>query len=209
MGFPISIASLKLTENRNVKKLSEIARESKNSDRDYSHSFISTNSTNSTNNVFMLKEKMEKLYGKGIDRERQVVNIASEIMSTDVISLVINIPEKEVWQSFNQFNYRHFPVVNNEQRLVGIITDRDILKIINNSVEDKTTLENKPLEQLMTQPVLSASQDTNIKEICTIMFNYHIGAVPITDKLGHVIGIITRSDILRAMIKFGPTELWV
>ena len=34
MGFPISIASLKLTENRNVKKISEIARESKNSDRD-------------------------------------------------------------------------------------------------------------------------------------------------------------------------------
>jgi CBS domain-containing protein len=41
------------------------------------------------------------------------------------------------------------------------------------------------------------------------MFNYHLGAVPITDELEKVVGLITRSDILRGMIKFGPTELWV
>jgi CBS domain-containing protein len=56
-------------------------------------------------------------------------------------------------------------VVNNEQKLVGIIADRDILKRIINSVEDKTRLEHTPLEKLMTQPVLSASQDTNFLDI--------------------------------------------
>jgi acetoin utilization protein AcuB len=73
----------------------------------------------------------------------------------------------------------------------------------------------KILDQVMSTPVLSASVKTNIREICNVMFNHHIGALPIVlegqleGQSGVLAGMITRSDILRAMIKHGPVQLWI
>jgi acetoin utilization protein AcuB len=78
----------------------------------------------------------------------------------------------------------------------------------------------KILDQVMSTPVLSASVKTNIREICNVMFNHHIGALPIgalpivlegqlEGQSGVLAGMITRSDILRAMIKHGPVQLWI
>ena len=41
------------------------------------------------------------------------------------------------------------------------------------------------------------------------MFTRHIGALPITDSKNKILGLITRSDILRSMIKHGPIQLWI
>jgi CBS-domain-containing membrane protein len=61
----------------------------------------------------------------------------------------------------------------------------------------------------MTTRVLTASPNTEIRQIAQVLFDEHIGTMPIIDEREHLIGLITRSDILQALIKPAPLDLWV
>ena len=60
----------------------------------------------------------------------------------------------------------------------------------------------------MRSPVLTAVETTDVRLIARLFVEYHIGAVPVL--AGHEIaGIITRSDVLRAVMLHYGLELWV
>jgi acetoin utilization protein AcuB len=57
--------------------------------------------------------------------------------------------------------------------------------------------------------VLTAHPDTSIRDIARVFFEERIGAVPIVDRGETLVGIVTRSDILRTILNSAPLELWV
>ena len=57
--------------------------------------------------------------------------------------------------------------------------------------------------------VITATPDTRIREIARLLIERRIGAMPIMDKYDNLVGIITRSDVLRAVVNHAPLELWV
>ena len=61
----------------------------------------------------------------------------------------------------------------------------------------------------MTDQVLTAHPDTEIRTIARVMFEERIGAMPIVSEAGTPVGIITRSDILRTVMNKVPFELWI
>jgi CBS domain-containing protein len=60
----------------------------------------------------------------------------------------------------------------------------------------------------MVTQVLIATPDTPIRDIARTMVEERIGSLPILDLRDTLVGIITRSDILRALITHGPMRLW-
>ena len=149
-------------------------------------------------------------YQQSSPNTRSPVFFARDIMSSPVVTLTEELIIAKAWGQFEKHRFRHFPVVNNENRLVGIISDRDmLLRAVQVGNESKVPHSATSINQIMKKSVLTASGDTNIREICQMLFNQHIGAMPITDGHGSLLGIITRSDILRTIIKNEPFELWV
>jgi CBS domain-containing protein len=65
------------------------------------------------------------------------------------------------------------------------------------------------LAREMSCRVLSATSTTEICEIAHIMLDEHEGAIPIFDSLPRLVGILTTSDILRAIVHQSPLELWI
>ncbi len=113
----------------------------------------------------------------------------------------------EIWRLFEQRSIHHLPVIsNNEQHISGIISDRDYLIKVHMQ-ENSTGIELQAVD-IMTEQVLAASQDTEIRELARVMFDNQIGAVPIVDENDKLIGIVTRSDILKTLINVEPLELW-
>ena len=60
----------------------------------------------------------------------------------------------------------------------------------------------------MTRVVLAAHPDIEIREVACTMFKERIGCMPLLDHDGEVVGIITKSDILRGVINNEPLDLW-
>lgn len=60
----------------------------------------------------------------------------------------------------------------------------------------------------MTSNVLSASSDTDVRYIARLFVENRIGAMPVVLKNGNLAGIITRSNILDAVMRHFNMELW-
>jgi acetoin utilization protein AcuB len=104
-----------------------------------------------------------------------------------------------------QKGIRHLPVVEGD-RLVGIVTDRDIRQASPSPAtslevhELHYLLERVKVREIMTKRVYTVAPDTPIEEAARLMLQHKIGGLPVLDggKLG---GIITETDILAAFVE--------
>jgi len=147
-------------------------------------------------------------------RERQPAILVQQIMTAPVQSLAPSDTLLEAWRLFSDKLFRHIPVLDQERKLVGMISDRDILKVLAglSNDSDETTplnLKKSTVENSMRQEVLSAQPDTTIREVARTMFEERLGAMPVVDEKQDLIGIVTRSDILRTVMTRAPLELWI
>ena len=62
---------------------------------------------------------------------------------------------------------------------------------------------------VMSSPVFSAHPQTPIRDIARVLFAERIGAIAICDDEWKLVGILTRSDILRTLLNNAPVDLWV
>jgi acetoin utilization protein AcuB len=135
-------------------------------------------------------------------RKRAVV--AADIMSSPVFSLQSEMAVDEAQKVFSEHKFRHIPILSSTGKLVGILSDRDF--IANGNVT--STLNSILIKNRMTVNVLTARPQTEISAIAEVMIAHHIGCLPILDENTSLIGILTRSDILRAIVNHAPIELW-
>lgn len=159
----------------------------------------------------------EKAYEKTeeLAHERKPALRAKQIMASPVVALSQETHVEKAWELIRDRRFRHVPVLSEEKKLVGIISDRDILREaarMGNIIfppKDEDSHEQRTVGQLMKTKVLTAGPNTGIREIARAMFTERIGSMPIVDDEDNLVGIITRSDILRALITKAPLELWV
>ncbi|MFZ2960894.1 MAG: CBS domain-containing protein [Candidatus Ozemobacteraceae bacterium] len=145
--------------------------------------------------------------------EPHKVILAHEIMSSPVITLPLSATLSQAWALIRNNRFRHIPIVNSEGFPVGILSDRNLLREVvalgrdidrRDDVGDPTPT----IENLVSEAILTALPQTEIQKIAKTLFEHHIGAMPIIDEQNRLVGIITRSDILRALVHLGPLELW-
>lgn len=91
--------------------------------------------------------------------------------------------------------FRHLPVVDTSGDLVGILSDRDILRcgLVRN---EELVIGNHTVANVMTRGVHTCQAGDRLGDIAEIMVRQRIDALPVTDAAGHVLGIITSTDIL-------------
>ncbi len=103
-----------------------------------------------------------------------------------------------------QRGIRHLPVVEGD-RLVGIVTDRDIRQASPSAatgleVHELTyLLEQVKVREIMTEKVVTVSPETLIEEAARLMLRHRIGGLPVVEE-GRLVGIITETDILQAFV---------
>lgn len=139
--------------------------------------------------------------------EREPLLHAFEIMSRPVITVRPELKVADAWNYFQQSGVRHMPVLS-DTVLAGIVSERDLLVPLIRKDHTIADWREWRIAQVMASPVVSASRETDIRRIARAMFENRIGAMPILDDQRHLTGIITRSDILYALIHHGPLKLW-
>lgn len=97
--------------------------------------------------------------------------------------------------------FRHVPIVDERGGLLGIVSDRDLLRFKGNWDD--------AIQNHMTPNVLTATPDTTIAKIAQAMFENRMNSLPIVDENHKVVGILTSSDIFRSIMNHAPLDLWV
>jgi acetoin utilization protein AcuB len=163
------------------------------------------------------RQRVEPISGDAVQyqhiaeqHERQRAVTAADIMHRPVISLSSQTAINEAWILFARHRIHHLPVIDGG-RLVGIVSDRDLLRAALNR-GDEQLVRAETIADVMTQPVITTAPDTEIRLLAEVMVRQRISVLPVVAEIGEievVVGVITRSDLLRVMVDRGPMELWI
>lgn len=121
---------------------------------------------------------------------------ALDLMSPVVFQLNPDTRVSLAWTSMRDHDVRHVCVTDAEGRLVGVASDRDILVL-----SDERAAAATPLREVMTREPITSTGDVGAPELAELMLHEHLEAVPIIDDQRRPIGIVTSSDVLRALAR--------
>ncbi|MFA6528100.1 MAG: CBS domain-containing protein [Candidatus Gracilibacteria bacterium] len=146
--------------------------------------------------------------------------LAKQIMTKKVQTATTETSVKTIIQKMAQAGVTAIPVVNKNKKLIGIVTEADIathelnphtpraisllggLIYLENPTKYNTHLKKfcaQDARDLMTEEVVTINEDTPLAEIIKIMQEKSVGRLPVIDKKGILKGIITRTDIIKAL----------
>jgi tRNA nucleotidyltransferase (CCA-adding enzyme) len=117
--------------------------------------------------------------------------LARDIMSTPVKTVPTYFTMEEAGRIMLRYGHTGMPVVDGDT-MVGVISRRDV---------DKANLHNlghAPVKGFMTSNVLQTTPDTPVGELQKLMVEHDIGRLPVVEN-GRLVGIVSRTDILRTL----------
>ncbi|MEZ4436495.1 MAG: CBS domain-containing protein [bacterium] len=128
----------------------------------------------------------------------------SQYMSAKVITARPEDGIRETFFRMRQHRVRHLPVVDEAARLVGFISDRDLRRPdwVDEAVDISHAYQledDLQVADLMTRNVEVAHTYDPIARVVGIMLDRRYGALPVLDKEGDLVGIISAIDLLRAL----------
>src|SRR5574339_211145 len=135
----------------------------------------------------------------------EVNMFVGERMSRPVISVSPDDPINEVLAMFRNEHIRRAPVMK-EGKLVGIVSERDLLNASPSSVTTLSVWEMNYLiskvkvKDVMTRKVITVDKDTPIEEAARIMADQKIGGLPVMSA-GTVVGMITETDLFKTFLE--------
>lgn len=119
------------------------------------------------------------------------------VMTKDVVTLSPHNAFDEAIAVMANHPFRHLLVVEPGGHLVGVISDRDLLRaLIRTRDWDKTTVA-----EVMTRDPVVLRLQTSLSNAIGMMLAHRVNCLPVTDKRGRVHGIVTSTDLLRTFLQ--------
>ncbi len=125
---------------------------------------------------------------------------AKTVMTTDPITVKKETPIYDAIRTLVENNITGLPVVDDGGTIAGVITEKDMLKLLYN-------IEDKPgkVEDFMTKGVVAFKEEDSLIDITECLIKNHFRRVPIVSD-GRLVGIVSRKDIIKYILKLRHKE---
>lgn len=126
---------------------------------------------------------------------------ARELMSSPVRTIRPETTISEAQRILLRYGHSGLSVVNENDQLVGVVSRRDLDLALHHG------FGHAPVKGYMTHNVKTITPQTSLPEIESLMVTYDIGRLPVLEN-GELVGIVTRTDVLRQLHQGKGTEDW-
>ncbi len=134
----------------------------------------------------------------------------SDIMSTPALFVQGNAPLQEAWALMRREQIKALPVIDAERQVVGIVTVADFMRLANLDLHDGLgkrlralvmgrSTKPKVVHDIMSRPVQTAQADQHAMDLVPLFSHGGHHHIPIVDAQEQLVGIITQTDLVRAL----------
>jgi CBS domain-containing protein len=150
-----------------------------------------------------------------------VEKFVSELMTRNVVTITANMPVYQAWKLMLNARVKVLPVLDISNRVVGILTDEDLLERAgihqrlsvairmdaSENEEELANLEKSSLtvDQVMTHPVITVFESETLGTATSKMVKAGLKRLPVVNQDGKLVGMLSRLDILREIAHSEPT----
>ncbi len=145
--------------------------------------------------------------------------VCRDIMTRDVATAEYGDELAVVWEMMRERKLKGVPVIDRARRVIGIVTIVDFLKRVDKTqhahpqILDRmrafirrtpglTTEKPEVVGEIMSAPVMTAREDTHIVSLIPLFSEHNIHHVPIVDKEGRIVGMVTQTDLSVALYRY-------
>jgi CBS domain-containing protein len=125
---------------------------------------------------------------------------AEEVMNRNIITVEKDTPIIQAMETILENKISGVPVVEDNMKLVGILSDTDVVSLAYQFLYESNSPENMKVRHLMTERVVSFDKDDNLFDVCDFLAKNLFRRVPITSG-GRIVGIISIPDIIEYLLK--------
>jgi CBS domain-containing protein len=160
-------------------------------------------------------------YRKAVERISKSV-LARDMMTEEVLFVSRDTPVDEVADLMGERGISGLPVTDDRRRVVGVISEKDFLSrmgdagpknfmtVVAGCLRAKgciaLPIQAKKASDIMNLPAVTVPESLPYSEVADLMAKKGINRVPVTDAEGRLIGIITRTDLIRAFSRNATCE---
>jgi acetoin utilization protein AcuB len=136
----------------------------------------------------------------------EVYMLVRELMTPKPIVIAPEMPVPDALSMMRERKIHQLPVIDNKGKLVGIVTEQDLLHASASSVttlsvwEIPTLLAKITVEMVMVKGVVTVNVDTPVEEAARVMADKGIGCLPVMGN-GQMVGLVTKSDLFLAFME--------
>ncbi len=159
-------------------------------------------------------EDFKEIYRHALNHAKQRLSSVAvgKIMTAGVITITGNSDIQEAVRLLSENKISGLPVVDDKNKVIGIVTHKDIIvaagiakdhtfrDILRHIIGEPAPHYHKALakkvKDIMTSPAITVFSDTGIKEAANKLVEFGINSLPVVDKNGGLIGIISTGDIV-------------
>jgi acetoin utilization protein AcuB len=131
--------------------------------------------------------------------------LVKDQMTPNPISGHPEMPVVEAQQKMQKNNIRHLPVLDDDQKLVGLITQRSLMQAVPPDLSKFSpfvvnyVLSKIKVRNIMVKDVVIIEEDVAIEEAARVMADRKIGCLPVM-RQGELVGIISDNDLFNLMV---------
>lgn len=140
--------------------------------------------------------------------QREPICHAYQLMSYPVRAIPLDMSIPQAQRHFQQYKYQQMPVINKQQRIVGMFSMSDLLQFIIVDGDHIHYLRDKKVADAMSKQVITTDPVSDIRRVAQAMQEYNLTAIPVADEQDKLVGILSRGDLLRAIINNPPLTIW-
>ncbi|MFJ4205692.1 CBS domain-containing protein [Streptomyces sviceus] len=140
--------------------------------------------------------------------------LVGDLMTTAVVSVRRDMGFKDIVQHLTEHDITAVPVVDDQSRPIGVVSEADLLRKQENQADpgghltaahllptESAKAQALTAEGLMTSPAVTARPEWSVVEAARAMAHHHVKRLPVVDDLGRLVGIVSRDDLLHVFLR--------
>lgn len=160
--------------------------------------------------------KKKKSQNDAINSYKKIVNLdtseaiyhVKDIMTKETITLQSNDSLQNAYNTLNEYKVSLIPVLTSSDKIVGLINNTLILDQVINAGGNPQTVLNRTIESLSFEEFITTDPLSDIRRVAQVMTKFKINALPVVEEDGILRGIVSKTDIIKAVSHIPHLQLW-
>ena len=137
-----------------------------------------------------------------------IVFHVKDIMTKDCIYIDSKSTIQDAYDILKEHKIGQIPIVSFGKKIMGTIDKKMILNLLMDDLENGKNILEKKLEDLYLEQLITADPQTDIRKVAKVMIDFKLHAVPIVEENDILIGIVSKTDIIKAVSNIPQFQLW-
>ena len=137
-----------------------------------------------------------------------IVFHVKDIMTKDCIYIDSKSTIQDAYDVLKEHKIGQIPIVSFGKKIMATIDKKMILNLLMDDLENGKSILEKKLEDLYLEQLITADPQTDIRKVAKVMIDFKLHAVPIVEENDILIGIVSKTDIIKAVSNIPQFQLW-